>query len=72
MKVSVEEAQRRFDELLDRAAIGDDVVITDNNEPVARLVSIPAPKGKSKKRQLGSAKGEFTVPSDFNDPPPKE
>jgi antitoxin (DNA-binding transcriptional repressor) of toxin-antitoxin stability system len=25
-----------------------------------------------KKRFLGSAKGEFTVPDDFNDPLPKE
>jgi antitoxin (DNA-binding transcriptional repressor) of toxin-antitoxin stability system len=27
---------------------------------------------RQKKRVLGSAKGEFTVPDDFNDPLPKE
>lgn len=34
-----------------------------NPLPVARLVEA---------RTLGSAKGEFTVPDDFNDPLPKE
>jgi len=35
--------------------------------PVARLV-----EAKPKWRTLGSAKGEFTVPDDFNDPLPKD
>ena len=38
-------------------------------KPVAKLVPVnPSPKN----RVLGSAKGEFTVPDDFNDPLPKE
>jgi prevent-host-death family protein len=42
MKVSVSEAQDRFEELLDRTAVGEEVVITDHDEPVAKLVPIPA------------------------------
>jgi prevent-host-death family protein len=72
MKVSVDEAQNRFSELLDRLALGDEVVITDRDEPVAKLVAIPPMAEKSRNRPLGSAKGEFTVPDDFNDPLPKE
>jgi prevent-host-death family protein len=41
MKVSVGEAQDRFEELLDRIAVGEEVVITDHGEPVAMLVPIP-------------------------------
>ena len=72
MKVSVSEAKQRFSDMLDRIAIGEDVVITVKGEPVAKLVPIPSMKKKRTKRQLGSAKGKFTVPDDFNDPLPKE
>jgi prevent-host-death family protein len=72
VKVSVEEAQLRFSEMLDRLAIGDEVIITDEGEPVAKLVPIPATTKKRRKFRFGSAKGEFTVPDDFNDPLPKE
>jgi len=41
MRVSVSEARDRFDELLDRIAVGEEVVITDHDEPVAKLVPIP-------------------------------
>ncbi len=70
MKVSVNEAKDRFSEMLDRLAIGDEVIITDAGEPVAKLVRIKPTT--SKRRELGSAKGEFTVPEGFNDPLPKE
>jgi antitoxin (DNA-binding transcriptional repressor) of toxin-antitoxin stability system len=36
---------------------------------VAKLVPVET---RPKKRNLGSAKGQFTIPDDFNDPPPKE
>jgi len=44
----------------------------DKGEPVAKLVLILPTEQKPRKRQLGSAKGQFTVPDDFNDPLPKE
>lgn len=72
MKVSVKEAKSRFPDMLDRIAIGEEVVITDKGEPVAKLVPIPARAKKRRKFRFGSAKGEFTVPDDFNDPLPKE
>jgi antitoxin (DNA-binding transcriptional repressor) of toxin-antitoxin stability system len=37
---------------------------------VAKLV--PLDDQSKRRRVLGSAKGEFTVPDDFNDPLPKE
>jgi prevent-host-death family protein len=48
MKVSVDEAQSRFLELIDLAARGEEVVITERGEPVAELVAIPPSSGKSK------------------------
>jgi prevent-host-death family protein len=72
MKVTVNEAKQRFSDMLDRIAIGEEVVITVKGEPVAKLAPVPSTKKKRKKIRLGSAKGEFTVPDDFNDPLPKE
>jgi len=73
MKVSVKDAKNQFSDLLNRIAIGEDVIITDKGEPVAKLVPMPATtKKKRRKFKFGSAKGEFTVPDDFNDPLPKE
>jgi prevent-host-death family protein len=72
MKVPVSEAKNRFSEMLDRLAIGDEVIITDAGEPIAKLVRIKATASKRRKFKFGSAKGEFTVPDDFNDPLPKE
>jgi prevent-host-death family protein len=73
MKVSVKDAKNQFSDLLNRIAIGEEVIITDKGEPVAKLVPMPATtKKKRRKFKFGSAKGEFTVPDDFNDPLPKE
>jgi prevent-host-death family protein len=73
MKVSVKDAKNQFSDMLNRIAIGEEVVITDKGEPVAKLVPMPATKKKKRRKfKFGSAKGEFTVPDDFNDPLPKE
>jgi prevent-host-death family protein len=59
-----------FSQLLERVALGgEEVTITKAEKPVAKLVPLG---GRPKKRLLGLAKGEFTVPDDFNDPLPKE
>jgi len=49
--------------------MGEEVIIAKAGKPVARLLPV---KCAGKKRVFGSAKGEFTVPDDFNDPLPNE
>ena len=72
MKVDVHDAKERFSDMLDRITIGEEVIITHKGEPIAKLVPVPATTKKRRKFRFGSAKGEFTVPDDFNDPLPKE
>jgi len=69
MEVSVHRAKTQLSELLERVSRGEEVVIVKSGTPVAKLVPVT---DKPKWRILGSAKGEFTVPDDFNDPLPKE
>lgn len=69
MEVNIHEAKTHLSRLLERVTMGEEVIIAKAGKPVAKLVPLGA---RPKKRVLGSAKGEFTVPDDFNDPLPKE
>jgi len=69
MEVNVHEAKTNLSKLLARVALGEEVIIAKAGKPVAKLVAIRSERPRFK---LGSAKGEFVVPDDFNDPLPKE
>jgi prevent-host-death family protein len=69
MEVNVHEAKTHLSKLLERVALGEEVIIAKAGKPVAKLVALNA---EPKTRIVGSAKGEFVVPDDFNDPLPKE
>jgi len=49
--------------------VGEEVIIAKAGKPVAKLVALEPSRPRFK---LESAKGEFVVPDDFNDPLPKE
>jgi prevent-host-death family protein len=69
MEINIHEAKTHFSRLLERVALGEEVIIAKAGKPVAKLVAI----GKDDNlRKLGSAKGEFVVPKDFNAPLPKK
>ena len=69
MEVNIHEAKTHLSRLLEHVAVGEEVVIAKAGKPVAKLVPIKSSRPKFK---LGSAKGEFAVPDDFNEPLPKE
>ena len=69
MEVNIHEAKTHLSRLLERVALGEEVIIAKAGKPVAKLVRLD---DQSKRRVLGSAKGEFRVPDDFNDPLPKD
>jgi prevent-host-death family protein len=69
MEVNVHEAKTHLSKLLERVALGEEVIIAKAGKPVAKLVAIAVEKPRFK---FGSAKGKFVVPDDFNDPLPKE
>lgn len=65
--VTIQEAQARLPELIHRLPPGDEVVITENGRPVARLVQSPAVS--QRRRQLGTMKGTvLKVAADFDAP----
>lgn len=68
MQVNVQQAKTHLSRLLERVAMGEEVIIAEAGTPVAKLVPVQC---KKRKFQFGSAKGEFVVPDDFNDPDPE-
>ncbi|MGH7438975.1 MAG: type II toxin-antitoxin system Phd/YefM family antitoxin [Polyangiaceae bacterium] len=69
MNVNVYAAKTNLSKLLDRAERGEEVVITRNGRPVARLVSV---KPQRKPRKLGLLKGRVRVRKDFDAPLPAD
>lgn len=64
--IDVAQAKRQFDQLLEQVSQGEEVVITKDNRPVARLTALPP--AKTRKRQFGSVKGEIWMSDDFDEP----
>ena len=66
--VTIQEAQSRLTDLIHRLSPGEEIVITENDQPVARLVPTPAVVSK-KARQLGTMKGSvLSMAPDFDAP----
>jgi prevent-host-death family protein len=63
---NVAEAKARFSSLVQRARGGEEIVIAKDNHPVAKLVSVSAPRTA---RTPGSAKGRVKISPDFNRTP---
>lgn len=65
-EVSVEKTQTvQLADLIDSVVKGEEVVFTQNNLPIAKLVAVRQEKPRP---QFGSAKGLFTMAEDFNEP----
>ncbi len=67
--VNVHEAKTHFSKLLERVALGEEVVIARAGHPIAKLVPI-APD--IPERSPGSARGDVWVGEDFDAPLPAD
>jgi prevent-host-death family protein len=56
--VTIQEAQAKLPDLIHQLVPGDEVVITENNQPVAKLVASPAYKPRP---MPGLGKGILTI-----------
>ena len=64
--ISIQDAQLKLAELIRQLAPGEEVVITDGNEPVARLVPVTATPAR---RKLGTMQGSVLyMAPDFDAP----
>ncbi len=63
--VALEQAQKDLSRLIDDVALGEHIVITRNEVPVAQLVPVTHPVPKP---TFGSAKGMIRMSDDFEAP----
>lgn len=64
--LTIQEAQAQLADLIHRLTPGEEVVITENNQPVAKLARTePKPEWPCK---AGSAKGKIWMAPDFDAP----
>ena len=62
--ITIGEAQAKLPEIIDKLEPGEELIITQNDQPIAKLVGYWRPARKP--RQPGSAKGMLTIVSDDN------
>lgn len=67
--VGLDEAKTQLSALVDRAAAGEEIVITKFGQPMARLVSM---ERRTHLRVPGQGKGAWKVAADFDAPLPDE
>jgi prevent-host-death family protein len=62
--VNIHQAKANLSQLLQRVALGEEIIIANRGVPVAKLVPIPhhLDRGSS----MGCDRGLFQVPADFN------
>ena len=67
--ITVDEAQAKLKELIHQMAPGDEVIITENQQPVAKLVSEQPKAAKPSRPGPGLCKGMITyIAPDFDAP----
>jgi antitoxin (DNA-binding transcriptional repressor) of toxin-antitoxin stability system len=66
--VTVQVARECLEDLIRRAAEGEEIIIVRGKTPVARLTALAS---KPAKRSFGAYRGEFEVPESFFDPLPE-
>ena len=69
-RVTIAEAAGQLAELVREAAEGQDVVLTDGDREVAKIVRATPPAVPLPKPVFGSARGLITIAPDFDDPIP--
>ncbi len=63
MEVNIHEAKTHLSRLIERALAGEEVIVAKAGKPVVRITPIAV-----KKPILGSARGTFTLPPDWDAP----
>jgi prevent-host-death family protein len=68
--INVYEAKTRFSQLLDKAAAGEDVILSRNGKPLVRITRLEG--GRAHQIRFGVLKGKVRIAADFDDSLPPE
>ena len=65
--VNIYDAKTRLSQLVDRAAAGEDVVVSRNGKPLVRITRL---EGAKRQIKFGLLKGKVKIAADFDAPLP--
>jgi len=68
--INITKARARFSQLVNKAASGDDVIVSRNGKPLVRITRF-ASRGKQRIK-FGVLKGKLKIAADFDAPLPAE
>ena len=63
--VNVYDAKTQLSRLIDKAAAGEDVIVSRNGKPLVRITQL---EGGARRIRFGLLKGKIRVAADFDDP----
>jgi prevent-host-death family protein len=64
--VDLKQAQSRLEELVGEAARGEEIILTRQGQPVAKIIPVIQPVAR---RRFGSARGLIRTRPNFDEPP---
>lgn len=64
MEINIYEAKTKFSQLIERAMVGEEIIIAKAGKPMVKLVRVDVPA----KRALGSAAGTIEYQPGWDDP----
>jgi prevent-host-death family protein len=67
--VNIYDAKTRLSQLVDKAAAGEDVIVSRNGKPLVRITALTSGKRRVK---FGLLKGKLRIPADFDAPLPAD
>ena len=62
--VNIYEAKTRFSQLVDKAAAGEDVIVSRNGKPLVRITRLA--NGQKQRIKFGVLKGKLKIAADFD------
>jgi prevent-host-death family protein len=65
-RFNIAEAKARFSELVQKAMLGEEVIIAKGHKPLLKLVPLEKPR---RRREPGTAKGKLWIAPDFDETP---
>ena len=68
--VTIDQAETNLSQLLSRVELGEEIIISVQGTPIAKLV--PIRSGSRRRSSLGMDRGKLIISEDFNDPLPND
>ena len=61
--IKLTDAKARFSEVVEKASLGDEIIVTRMGKPIAKIVKYEPAKGK---KRLGALEGKINIAADFD------